>query len=174
MLQSDTCWSWGSPFLQMLGLKGCTSVMLGRCGNKDKSSKEKWTGGIRTTLHGKHWQRLENGYCHCCGTHKCKYILWHHARLTSTLSASDMPGDIGVWYKTGECVTGVWATWPTWSPWSHHVWHKGTPPLASGLDKEPDRDGEDRSSCYCPAKVAQDGGATAGCCVLLIHLSGSA
>jgi len=43
----------------------------------------------------------------CPGTHKCKRILCHHSLLTSSLSASGMPGDTGLWYETGDCVTGV-------------------------------------------------------------------
>lgn len=110
----------------------------------------------------------------CPRTHKCKCILCHHARLISSLSASDMPGDIGLCYETGECVTRVWARRPLWSPWGHHaVWHKGTPPLASSLDEVPARAGGVRSSCCCPAKV-RDGGTTAGWSILRIRLSVSA
>ena len=61
----EVCCSWGSPFLQTQGLKSCMSVMLGRCRSEDKSSKETWNREIRTTLHSKGWQRLENGFC-CC------------------------------------------------------------------------------------------------------------
>lgn len=136
---------------------------------KDKSRKDKWNKEIRTTLHGKCCQRLKNGVCHCLSCvqgHTSASVFsvtmasfW----LMASLSASDMAGDVGLWYEAGEGVTRVWARRPTWSPWGHHVvWPEATPALPSGLDEVPARAGGAQSSCYCPAKV-RDGRTTAGC-----------
>lgn len=83
----------GEVPLQMQGLKGFKAA-----GSQ--------TEEIRTAVHSKFWQRLENVFVLFPGTHECKCILCYHAGLVRSLSTADMPGDTGLWYETGRVWPG--------------------------------------------------------------------